>query len=231
MALVAGCAQTDTSIAKIDDPLEPVNRVVHEVNVNLDKGILRPVSRGYGAIPDPVRKGVDNFVDNLQVPRMAMNHLLQGNLEQSATDLGRFVVNTTLGLGGFIDPATNAGLLSSPTDFGETLATWGVPEGFYLELPVFGPNTMRSTAGLVVDFLADPMYYILPSPERDYLIYATAIDLVGKRAAYGDLVDVLLYESADSYAAQRLSYLQLRRRDLAGETNVEDLEDPYAFEY
>ena len=232
LLLVAGCASGPVSNDEIYDPLEPVNRQVHEFNKLVDSNLLRPASEVYGSVvPSDLRAIVDNSANNLATPSHAVNHILQGDLEDAFLTTARFVLNSTIGLAGLFDPATDLGLFENSTDFGETMGVWGVAEGPYLELPFLGASTVRNSVGLAVDFAIDPLRYVIPSPEREYLFVLKGLNLVGQRHEYADLVDVLLYESADSYAAQRLTYLQNKRRNIQGETSLDDLEDPYAFEY
>lgn len=232
LAFVSGCASSAVSVDHISDPFEVQNRQIHEFNKLVDAVALRPVSEIYGtAVPAPIRDIVDNSANNLALPSYAVNHVLQGEIGDALTTSARFVLNTTVGIAGLFDPATDLGLFEKSTDFGETLGVWGVAEGPYLELPLLGGSTVRDTVGIAVDFAIDPLRYVIPSPEREYLFLLKGVDLVGDRHTYSDLVDVLLYESADSYAAQRLTYLQNKRRNLEGETVLDDLEDPYAFEY
>lgn len=228
---LSACAGSAPPAGEINDPFEDVNRQVHEFNKLADAAILRPASQVYGAtVPEGVRDVIDNSANNLALPGQAINHTLQGDIPAAFKIALRFVMNTTLGIGGMFDPASEVGLFANNTDFGETLGVWGVAEGPYIELPFLGGSTVRDTAGMAVDFAIDPMAYVIPSPEREYLFLLKGVDLVGDRHEYADLVDVLLYESADSYASQRLSYLSNKRRNLEGETEIEDLEDPYAFE-
>jgi len=231
LVFLAGCASGSVSSDHIYDPFEAPNRQIHEFNKLVDAVALRPMAAVYGAsVPQELRAIVDNSANNLGVPGHVVNHILQGDVESAAASTARFLVNTTIGVVGLFDPATELGLFAQPADFGETLGVWGVAEGPYLELPLLGASTVRGTVGILVDFAIDPMRYVIPSPEREYLFLLKGADLVGDRHTYSDLVDVLLYESADSYAAQRLTYLQNKRRNLEGETVLEDLEDPYAFD-
>ncbi len=231
VAVLSACASGPVSSDYINDPFEDVNRQIHAFNKLVDKTAVRPVALAYGAVvPEPVRDMVDNTTNNLGLPNQAVNHVLQGDLVDAFQTTARFVLNSTLGLAGLFDPASEIGLFERSTDFGETLGVWGFAEGPYLELPLFGGSTVRGTVGMVVDFAIDPMQYAISDQDRKYLLVLQGLDLVGKRYAYSDLVDALLYESADSYAAQRISYLQNMRRNLEGETQIEDLEDPYAFE-
>ncbi len=230
--VLSGCATGSVATDEINDPFEPVNRQIHEFNKLVDSAVLRPASDVYGTvIPAEIQDIVDNSANNLDVPTHAVNQVLQGDLESAFVSALRFTVNTTIGIGGLFDPATDLGLFESPTDFGETMGVWGVAEGPYLELPFLGGSTVRDTIGMGVDFAIDPLRYVIPSPEREYLFVLKGVDLIGDRYSYRDLVDVLLYESADSYAAQRITYLQNKRRNIQGETSLEELEDPYAFEY
>jgi phospholipid-binding lipoprotein MlaA len=137
-------------------------------------------------------------------------------------------VNTFIGFGGILDPATELNIPNKKTDFGETLYTWGVPEGAYIELPLLGPSTERAAVGIFVDTLLDPMNRILPKGSSKYTLSATVLDKIGDRNDLAGLVEGVLYGSEDSYAAQRLIYLQNRRFSLSGRLSEDELEDPYA---
>ncbi|MEL6689795.1 MAG: VacJ family lipoprotein [Pseudomonadota bacterium] len=219
LAFLTGCAAAPDG-AGVNDPLEGLNRGVHGFNKGVDTLALRPVSQVYGTVvPDPVRTGVDNFSDNLGLPGVIVNNTLQGDLESAASNTGRFLVNSTFGLLGILDPATELGAPKRDTDFGETLHVWGVGEGAYVELPVLGPSTTRDTAGFIVDVFLDPLDAVLESPESDYRLGARGAEIANTRYRFGDTVDGILYESADSYAQSRLIYLQNRRFELG-------IEDP-----
>lgn len=231
ITFLAGCASDDGFSSGFYDPLEPTNRAIHGFNKGVDTYALRPVSRAYGAItPDPIENMVENAGDNLGAPADAINHLLQGDLIKSATMLGRFGVNSTIGILGFFDPATAIGWTETETDFGETLGKWGIGEGAYLEIPLLGPSTARNATGRVVDFFIDPIGVFITSPESDYVLGAKALDIVDGRHRYEQLIDQTLYESVDSYSATRTGYLQSTRTLLKGQTDESDLEDPFAFE-
>ena len=153
----------------IADPLEPVNRTTHAVNKGVDTLVLRPVSQAYGAItPDPVENSVANAVNNLGEPSNAVNHILQGDPGKALNTIGRFGVNSTIGIAGLFDPATELGLVAETTDFGQTLHVWGAEEGAYLELPLLGPSTARDATGRVVDFILDPVNALVPDDELAY---------------------------------------------------------------
>lgn len=216
---VAGCA-AGTGGEGVNDPFEGVNRGVHAFNKGLDTVALRPVSKVYGAVvPGPVRSGVDNVAGNLGLPGTIVNNTLQGDLESAASNTGRFLVNSTFGIGGIFDVASALGTPEVETDFGETLHVWGAGEGAYVELPVFGPSTTRDALGTVVDILIDPLDAVLSSPESDYRLGARVGEIANTRYRFGDTVDGVLYDSADSYAQSRLIYLQNRRFELG-------IEDP-----
>lgn len=229
---LAACATSPVGPDSINDPFEPINRQIHEFNKLADTVVLEPAADIYGTfVPEEIRDMVDNSANNLDLPGQAVNHILQGELGDAAEMLARFALNSTIGIAGLFDPAAEVGLFAKPTDFGETLGVYGVIEGPYIELPLIGGSTVRDTVGMVVDFAIDPLRQVIPSPEREYLFLLKGADLIGDRHKYADLVDVLLYESTDSYASQRLTYLQNRRHNLVGETVIEDLEDPFAFDY
>lgn len=225
--ILAGCATDRTD----GDPLEPVNRAIHGANKGLDRAILRPISVAYGAVtPDPVENGLRNSAANLRLPADAINHTLQGDIPQAARSATRFVVNSTVGVLGLFDPAEDIGISADSTDFGQTLAVWGVGEGPYVELPVLGPATGRAAVGRVVDILIDPVSLLVKKPEIDAVYGMRALEVVDTRHRLGQVIDSTLYDSADSYAAAKSAYLDNRRRVLKGSTTDEDLDDPFAFD-
>jgi phospholipid-binding lipoprotein MlaA len=232
LSTLGACANgQNLNDGEIYDPFERTNRAVHEFNIALDKLVVGPAANAYGAvIPEDVRTMVGNAARNLGEPTVFINHMLQGDGQGASTTLSRFLINSTLGIAGLADPAAEMGIFEAPTDFGETLATWGVGEGAYIELPILGPSTVRDTVGLVVDLAMDPLSHAATAEQANYLLAFKVLDLLGKRNTYDDLISMLYYESADSYAAQRLSYMQNKRHAVAGEVVLDDLEDPYAFE-
>ncbi len=231
-AFLAACAgNAPVASDEINDPFEATNRQVHAFNKAIDQALLGPLANGYGTlVPEEFRYILNNAVTNLGQPNAFVNHVLQGNGDGAGETLLRFALNSTIGIAGLFDPAADLGIFDQPTDFGETLAVWGVAEGPYIELPLIGASTLRDVVGMLVDVGIDPLNYALTEEQAYYLFAARAVNLVGKRYEYDDLIRLLLYESADSYAAQRISYLQNKRHALAGETTVDDLEDPYAYE-
>ncbi|MBD9526278.1 VacJ family lipoprotein [Paracoccus sp. PAR01] len=216
----------------INDPYEPMNRQVHAFNRGLDANVIKPATSGMSSGGDKpgvgsyALQGIGNFGSNLAQPGKALNHVLQGRAEPAVKTTFRFLVNSTLGLAGFLDPATaDFALPEQDTDFGQTLAVWGVPEGAYLELPLLGPSTERDTVGRVVDLVIDPMHAVLNLDEWLIGLGARAVSKAGERARFSDSVDSILHESADSYAQTRLIWLQHRRHELGEEG---DEIDPYA---
>ena len=170
LALVAG-AQTDEFAgfdeadegSAIRDPVAPVNRGIYVVNDTLYFWIVKPLATGYAKVlPEGIRDGVGNVFDNLGMPRRGVNCLLQGNLAGLGDELGRFLINSTVGVLGFCDVAArHCGLEAHPEDFGQTLGVYGVGDGLYLTLPIFGPSNPRDTVGLVADAFLDPVNYVV----------------------------------------------------------------------
>ena len=231
LATLGACAgHTDLSQGEVYDPFEDMNRSVHAFNKLVDGAVIGPVADAYGTVvPEELQMVVENAASNLSEPNAFLNHIMQGDGQGASDTLARFLLNSTLGLGGIFDPAADLGIFKKPTDFGETLAVWGVDEGAYIELPLLGPSSVRDSVGIVVDLAIDPLNYVITKEQAYYLLALRGVNLIGKRHAYDDLINVLYYESADSYAAQRLSYLQNKRYAVSGgETEVDDLEDPYA---
>lgn len=226
---VAGCSVAPEGV-EIHDPYEPTNRGIHEFNVAVDRAILRPASTAIVALPVVITDRAVNFANNVALPGMILNGLLQGDIGGAATNSMRFVVNTTVGIGGLMDPAGAIGLYEETTDFGETLAVWGVPEGAYQEVPLFGPSTERDTVGLIVDIAINPLGYIGTGYQLDYALAADVSSQLIARGRFAATVDSILYESADSYAQSRLLYLQSRRFALSAGASDAYL-DPYADAY
>jgi phospholipid-binding lipoprotein MlaA len=142
----------------IADPLESLNRASFSLNDKLYRGVLKPVARGLRVIPTPVRTGVNNFFTNLGAPVSAVSALLQGEVKNAGTELGRFVLNTTIGVAGLLDPATDMGLIQDEEDFGQTLASYGVGHGLYLVIPFFGATSARDFVGNVATNGLNPFY-------------------------------------------------------------------------
>ena len=207
------------------DPLEGINRVFYELNFNLlDPVIIKPIAIIYDqATPKPVRQVLRNFFSNLDEVPSLVNNTLQGKFGQAGNNAGRFLMNTTIGLGGFFDVAKKAGLQpGEDEDFGQTLAVWGVPAGPYLMLPFFGPSTFRDAPSNFVDSLFDPFSYNNRLPVR---VAIKGIDLIALRADLLGIDDVI---SGDEYLFIRDVYLQNREYvigDGAIEDDFDDLDD------
>ncbi len=219
----AGCTAAPPGTG-INDPYEPFNRQVHAFNTGLDRAVLRPLSRSASGAPEGLGQPVVNFAANVGLPGTVVNNLLQGDVGGAATNTLRFLLNSTVGLLGLADPAGAIGLHEVETDFGATLARWGVPEGAYLELPLLGPSTERDATGRLVDFVLDPLPHIDDVPQRvkDFALPAQLAEQAIDRARLGATFDDVLYGSADSYAQARLIYLQNRRYELGQDQQSED---------
>ena len=154
--LLGGCATTNPS-----DPLEPMNRAIYSFNDGVDTAIFKPLAQGYRAVlPSFVRNGISNFFSNINDVLIALNNLLQGKISNAVSDVGRVLVNTTVGVGGLFDVATNFGLEKHNEDFGQTLGYWGIADGPYLVLPLLGPSNFRDALGRIVDVKTDPVGYV-----------------------------------------------------------------------
>lgn len=189
------------------DPWEGFNRKVYAFNNVLDRALLRPVAKGYATVtPRVVRKGVSNFFGNLQQPVSALNLLLQGHPGQAGTALGRFLMNATLGLGGVLDPATEAGIPLRQRDFGQTFAQWGWQDSRYLVLPIFGPGTVRDGFGKGVNTTVSPISWLARREGAEVSI------LYGVDARASVLpFESFMQDAADPYLLVRDAYLQRRR--------------------
>jgi len=231
--IVAGCAtNSGGSDDAIYDPNEDRNRKVHAFNVSLDKKIVRPIATEYSsALPDVIEDSISNFASNLGQPSILVNSVLQGDLQGVSLSATRFLTNSILGVGGLFNTAEKLGLKEHDTDFGETLYKWGAEEGEYVELPLLGPATVRSTTGIIVDLLINPLSYAVSSPGTYYGTLASTSAGLSARGRYTSTIDSILYESADSYAQARLIYLQNRRFSLGDGGSVLSADNPYSDPY
>jgi phospholipid-binding lipoprotein MlaA len=198
------------------DPLEPFNRAAYSFNELLDEVLLEPLARGYNYItPSPVNRGVTNFFNNLGDIRSALNNLLQFKIGRAFSDVGRVAINSTVGILGLIDVASNLNLPRYDEDFGQTLGAWGMGSGPYIVLPVLGPTTARDGVGIVADWFADPVNYI----EDDTVRYSLrGLNIVDTRADLLSASRVLSQAALDPYAFIRDAYLQ-RRQDMVYDGN------------
>ena len=210
----------------VHDPYEAQNRRTHAFNKSFSDTLSGPAGDPVRAIPPELSARVIDFSDNVSLPGMVVNGVLQGDLDGAISNSVRFLINTTVGILGLFDPADAMGIPEQETDFGETLAVWGLPEGAYLELPLLGPTTERAFFGRIVDALIDPLDAVGTQEQIDYGTVGKVAGRVIKITQAGDTIDSVLNDSADSYAQLRLIYLQNRRFEL-GTTPPEDAVDPY----
>lgn len=212
----AGCATrpTDPEAAaefdKTNDPAEPTNRDVFAFNQSLDRNVFKPVAQAYEDLPQGVRTGVHNFLTNINEPVVAFNDVLQANGTRALTSSTRFLVNTTFGFGGFFDMASTWGLPHHDADFGQTFGVWGIGEGPYLTLPIFGPSDVRDTVGLAVSFAASPLTWMSGTAPLVAGIGKGATEGVDERGRNIDTLDDLQRNSLDFYATLRSVYRQHR---------------------
>jgi phospholipid-binding lipoprotein MlaA len=207
------------------DPWESWNRGVYKFNDKLDRAIAKPVAKAYvRVVPHPIRTGVSNFLYNLHTPTVIVNDALQGKFKAAGNDIGRFVLNTTVGLAGIFDPASSAGLDRNHEDFGLTLGHWGVHPGPFVELPLLGPSDCRDAPARIVDTYSNPWQYI----HNIYIRYSIWLpELVDSRAALLPLDDTIQH-AFDPYAFVRDAYLSRRAYQITGKSPDEQLIDPDA---
>jgi phospholipid-binding lipoprotein MlaA len=212
--------------ASYRDPLEGMNRKIFWFNDKVDVWVLEPAAKGWKFItPRRARNSVSNFFGNLRFPIVAMNDLLQGKFVDSATDVGRFAVNTTVGVLGFFDPATHFGLEKHNEDFGQTLGVWGLPPGPYLVVPLLGPSNPRDLLGFGVDYAFSVTPFFV---DQYILIGVRALDIVNERALVLDEVRDAKDAAIDYYSFVRDAYAQRREALISdGEVSPKLQEDLY----
>lgn len=226
-AMLSGCASQANK-----DPLEGINRGIYKFNDVTDKAVIKPVATAYKAVaPTPVRVGINNFFNNLGMVTTVLNDLLQFKLAYAFTDAGRFVINSTFGLAGFIDVAGMDKIERRKEDFGQTLGYWGVDSGAYLVLPFLGPSSVRDATGLVVDTAtSDPITYTHNIGQIRLHNQLRAAQFIDKRTELLIASDLVDEASLDPYAFMRDAYLQ-RRANLvqdglgSKESSKDDFED------
>ena len=223
--LASGCATLPPGDPVEYDPWEKMNRHLYRFNDAVDSVSLKPIAKGYRkVIPEPVRKGVTNFGHNLGAPRNMLNNFLQGKPRHGFGELARFVVNTTIGIGGIFDIATASGLEARPEDFGQTAAVWGVSSGPYIMIPFVGPKTLRDAVLIPADIQLDLLHHVDESSVRDRLWALRTIDLRHRVLS----LEKLLLDSKDPYVTLRESYLQNREFEVYdGDPPVEDDDEFY----
>jgi len=215
--MLAGCASKPAKLTRpVEDPWEASNRKVYGFNTAVDKAILKPIAKGYDAImPDAPQRGVRNFFRNLHWPITAVNLLLQGRVDDSLTATGRFLMNSTLGLAGFFDVATKAGMPDFDEDFGQTLAVWGWKNSRYLMVPFIGPATIRDLGGeglgsFGIATYLNPTAYMIRE-HNNYVPFI--IDVISLRASFLSY-DKDIQDASDPYAFVRDAYLQNREFEI-----------------
>jgi phospholipid-binding lipoprotein MlaA len=212
VGLLGGCATS----ASTKDPAEGFNRAVFAFNEGLDNVLIKPVAKGYdAAMPLPARTGVGNFFGNVADVFIGVNNLLQGKPGEAVSDGGRFLVNSTVGILGFFDIASEMGMEKHNEDFGQTFGRWGAGPGAYVMLPFFGPRDVRDSGGLVLDLAADPVGYVSDIPVRNSLV---GVRVIHERAALLPADKVIEEAALDKYSYIRDAYLQ-RRQSLVYDGN------------
>jgi phospholipid-binding lipoprotein MlaA len=203
--LLAGCAMAPSKV----DPLEPLNRVMYDIHDAADTAVMKPIAKAYVAVvPSIIRKAVNNAFNNIDDLFSAVNDLLQGKLEKAGDDMGRVLLNTTWGMLGINDLATDLGIERGNEDFGQTFAVWGIPQGPYLFIPIIGPSTVRDGTGLLVRLYLGPVGFIPEVAVRNSLYGLGAVDLRAQLLETGALIDDA---ALDKYVFIRNAYLQRRR--------------------
>ena len=199
------------------DPIEPVNRVILDFNEFIMEVLLRPITQLYVfLLPNFALDGIHNALNNLNTPIILVNDLLQWEPERAWTTTQRFFINSTLGIGGLMDPAKDFGIEWHKEDFGQTFAVWGVPEGFYMVLPLFGPSNPRDAVGLAAGFFLDPLSHWLNNINREEIALArTMVSGVDEFSRVKDGLENLKDTSIDYYAALRSIARQKRKADIS----------------
>ena len=216
--LLTGCATLPSGKADPRDPWERFNRSAFKFNESLDRAIARPVAKAYVKVtPRVIRTGISNAFSNLDTVPTIVNDVLQGKVGQAGRDSARFLLNSTLGLGGLFDPASAAGFENNEEDLGQTLGKWGVKSGPYLMLPILGPSSARDAFARAADTFIEPVSYLSDQSTR-YII--RGVELLDQRAGLLEL-DAQLERSYDRYAFIRNAWIQ-RREYLVKDGNVED---------
>jgi phospholipid-binding lipoprotein MlaA len=219
LLVTQGCATVSQPNAR--DPLESFNRTMFGFNEAVDATVIKPVATGYRAItPNWFRKGVGNFFNNLEDMWSVVNNGLQGRAQDFSDSVGRVMVNTSIGLLGIFDVASDLNIERHTADFGLTLGRWGVPPGPYVVLPVLGPRTLREVAALPLDSYGMPVYHLGDQDTRTWL---PVMDVVDIRAKYLNASNVLEGAALDSYSFQRDAYFQ-RQRNVQFDGNPPDEE-------
>ncbi|MGB5833176.1 MAG: VacJ family lipoprotein [Thiohalocapsa sp.] len=223
-AFVAGCSSVPKEYRDPRDPWQGYNRAMFKFNTDFDNAFIKPTAKGYQYItPEPVDRGVTNFFNNIADLTSVVNNALQFKLSRAGSDVGRVVVNTTVGIVGFFDVASNMGLPSYKEDFGQTLGYWGFGAGPYFVMPIIGPSSLRDTVGFAGDIVIDPFFSI----SKDEIYWGfVVLRVIDRRADLLVAGDILDSAAIDPYAFVRDAYLQRRRSQVYdGNPPMEDDED------
>tara|TARA_Y100000590_G_scaffold467741_1_gene647718 strand:- start:4273 stop:5034 length:762 start_codon:yes stop_codon:yes gene_type:complete len=216
---------------------EKFSRGTFKFNQALDKGIFKPIAKGYRSLPVPIRTGTSNFIGNLRSLLTFSNNILQGDLKAAGNTAGRFAINTTVGILGIFDPATKMGFeKEGKEDFGQTLGVWGADTGCYFVLPILGPTTTRDAVGLVGNVFVDPVYQLTHNTETDIVIgndnlqehnyyYYKGTDAIDFRSKNIESIDSLEKNSIDFYASVKSLYLQNRAKKIGNSTTSNKKQD------
>lgn len=225
LAILVGCAARPdpndpdevAEFKQTNDPIEPFNRSMFAVHQGIDRIILRPVAVAYrDVVPQPLRTGIRNVLGNLRTPVILANDMLQGEPRRAGDTLGRFLINSTLGIGGIFDVASSQfGVKGHTEDYGQTLAVWGVGEGAYLFIPVIGPSNPRDLTGFGLGIASDPLTWVGQGVTVDVLTGTrTGLTVVDTRESLIEVLDIVNKESLDPYATLRSAYRQRRNAEI-----------------
>ena len=207
---------TPLIFAEVNDPLEEVNRTFFNINEKVDEVALKPIALTYSKTPDPIKNGITNFFRNLKEIDNTLNQVLQGKPKYAANDFSRFLINSTLGLGGILDPASSMGLERHDEDFGQTLGLWGVSPGPYLMVPFLGPSSTRDLLSRPISSFLEVTFHMDDSNVR---LSLSALDAIETRER---LLEVESLLSGDKYNFVRDSYSQSREYEIKDGLNIED---------
>ena len=227
-ALISLNVKNAKAVENVNDPFESVNRNIFKFNNNLDDYFFKPVAKGWRKIPDIPRKPLTNLATTAKTPISLANAILQLNKQSIGNIIGRFLINMTFGLGGLFDVASTdafGNMTEVEEDFGQTLAVWGVPDGPYVMLPIFGPSSVRDAFGLGVDTITNPLSfgYRMNGIGLEARLSGPVVRGVSTREKYLDYLDEMKEGSLDFYATMRSLYRQKRRKDISGELESKDL--------
>ena len=201
-----------SSAKAAEECFEGVSRSIFKFNMSFDKAILKPIAEGYNKLPEPVKNGTSNFTSNMATLLSIPNSLLQGNINQVGHSTGSFLVNSTVGILGFADVATNMGIAKTEEDTGQTLGTYGIPSGAYVVLPFLGPSSVRDSLGRVVDIMGDPFNNIVP--DRGAKLAGNALKIVDTRARMISAEQAFEALAFDRYIGMRSAYFAIRESQI-----------------